>query len=259
MQLFWQRLREFSAVAWSLGETPASKAALWWALSKNLRVRLGLARHQAGRVYPLDTRYGRYYFRDNFGDITNLAPIFHQHVYPVTSLDQPGVILDVGANIGLAAAWFLFHNPGREIFCFEPLPQNAAMIRRNCPPATVIAAAAGAGQGQVTLQVDEWAVMASQVDRPLQTQALTFPQTSVDITRRDAQLERVALLKIDVEGMEESVLDGAGETLALTNEVLIETHGASRHQAVIERLQALGFLVQNLRQNGSTGIVRAWR
>ena len=91
-----------------LGTSTIDIWKIFWAQTKNLRVRLHLARHHPERVFSLKTRYGSLYFRDNFGDITNLANLFYHPAYPVGVLEGPGVILDVGGNIGLAAAWFAF-------------------------------------------------------------------------------------------------------------------------------------------------------
>jgi FkbM family methyltransferase len=41
------------------------------------------------------------------------------------------VILDVGANIGGFAVWAADRWPGCEIFCYEPLPDNFALLKAN--------------------------------------------------------------------------------------------------------------------------------
>jgi FkbM family methyltransferase len=41
------------------------------------------------------------------------------------------VILDIGANVGSFAAWAIERWPGCHVHCYEPLPDNFAMLKRN--------------------------------------------------------------------------------------------------------------------------------
>ncbi len=254
-----QRLSDFSGAAFRLGPTLFDRWMIGWAETKNLRVRLGLARHHPGRVYRLNTRYGPLFFRDNFGDITNLANIFYRQAYPILELANPGIILDAGANIGLAAAWFMAHNPGRMIVCFEPLRGNVGMVMRNCPSARVIQTALGAATGEVCLQVDPAAVMASTLGREMPTQELVFPMIRLDDAPGLDPETEIALLKIDVEGMELEVLQGATATLTRTHQVILETHGQERHNSVSELLTQAGFHLAIDQFNGRTGMILAGR
>ena len=72
------RLRDFCASAAALGPDAGARWAIFWSETKNVRVRLGLARHHPAHVYALDTVYGRLHFRDNFGDITNLPNLLYR-------------------------------------------------------------------------------------------------------------------------------------------------------------------------------------
>ena len=131
------RLRDYILCALSLGNTPQDKFSILWQETKNIRVRLHLEEHHPNKIYTLNTIYGPLYFRDNFGDITNLVNLFYRQVYQIQTVTSPGVIIDLGANIGLAAAWFAYHNPEHPIYCFEPLADNASLIKFNCPKAEV--------------------------------------------------------------------------------------------------------------------------
>ena len=106
-----RRFRDYVLCACALGSDPRSVGAILWRETKNMRVRLGVGSYNPTGVYSLRTIYGPLYFRDNFGDITNLVGIFYHQVYGRGPLDGEGAILDIGANIGLAAAWFGYHNP----------------------------------------------------------------------------------------------------------------------------------------------------
>lgn len=253
------RLRDYVLCARALGPGAHAMWAILWKETKNLRVRLRLGRHRPAEIYSLQTIYGPLYFRDNFGDITNLVPIFYQQVYRVRALPQPGVILDVGANIGLAAAWLAHHNPERTIYCFEPLAASAALIGLNCPGAKVEQVAVGARPGCVRLRVDRDRVMASRIPCRWETREEEFEVTALDDFGAARGLEEIALIKIDAEGMEGEILEGARATLTRTWQVVLETHGPSLHAEAIRRLRRAGFRIDSERFGEATGLVFASR
>ncbi len=253
------RLAEFWACASAVGEDGAASRAILWHETKNIRVRLGLARHHPGQIYTVRARGGLLHFRDNFGDITNLPNLFHRQVYRPSVPVGDGVILDVGANIGLAAAWFAREYPGRAIHCFEPLEENARMARLNCPSAAVNVVAVGASPGHIELSVDRDAVMASTIPWERAVTKRRLEVLTLDDYADGYGIDAVALLKIDTEGMELDVLDGAAQVLARTGVVTMETHGADRHAGTLERLRAAGFRIDREAFDGHTGMVFASR
>ncbi len=250
-----EKLFDHLACAWRLGAAPMDCADIFWRETKNVRVRLGLARHHPDQVYSLNTRFGRFYFRDNFGDITNLTNLIFHDVYGIRELAGPGVILDVGANIGLAAGWISHFNPGRPIYCFEPLSGNAAMVRKNCPHARVHDVAVASGVGEVALGVDTSSVMASSIPCSWRTTQQTFPTISLDGFVRSAGIKEIALLKIDAEGMELEILKGAREILPRIARVAMETHGVAAHENALDLLRRAKFQVDSAEFNGRTGMV----
>src|SRR5690554_2657026 len=110
-----RRFREYVLCAHRLGRNLSERWSVFWKLTKNFRVRLGLASYHPTTRYTLQTVYGPLHFRDNFGDVTNLISLYYRKVYRPGRLKQDGVVFDIGANIGLAAALFAYYNPGRRI------------------------------------------------------------------------------------------------------------------------------------------------
>ncbi|HEY7558313.1 MAG TPA: FkbM family methyltransferase [Candidatus Binatia bacterium] len=51
--------------------------------------------------------------------------------YDIPYRHNAPVILDIGANVGSFAAWALRRWPGAHVHCYEPLPDNFALLRRN--------------------------------------------------------------------------------------------------------------------------------
>jgi FkbM family methyltransferase len=254
------KLGTFWSCAATLGRTAAERAAIIWHLSKNVRVRLGLARYHPDDVFVLQTRIGPVHLRDNFGDVTNLPGLLAENIYRAGTLTREGAIIDCGANIGLFSKWMRAHNPGRPIHCFEPLPSNARMIRLNCPDATVNEAGVGRAAATVRLGVDKHGLMASSIAQAWSLEETEFPVVTLDDYASARGIGPVAFLKIDTEGMELDVLDGAHNLLRRTERVAMETHGDTLHRGSIDRLTAAGLTIDGEERTGAaTGLLWASR
>jgi hypothetical protein len=61
-----------------------------------------------------------------------LKEIFEGNCYPIVAdIGEVGAILDVGANVGLAAGHFRSHYPTAKIYCVEPDSRAFAYLRAN--------------------------------------------------------------------------------------------------------------------------------
>lgn len=252
-----QRLKDWVGCALALGATPRDRWALFWRETTNLRVRLGLARYNPAEVYSVETRYGRLHFRNNFGDVTNLVALMYHEIYRPLTPPGAGAILDIGANIGLAAAWYAHRYPGRPIYCFEPLASNAALIPLNSPSAHVETVALGARRGRVSLYVDWQRVMASRIPCRWETSVEEFDVVTLD--EAVERLDPIALIKIDAEGMENEILEGGTRTLQRASQVVMETHGVPAHQQALAVLKHLGFEIDSEQRSDPTGLIFASR
>lgn len=133
-------------------------------------------------------------------------------------------VLDIGASIGLyscsgAAA---LPSSGR-LTAFEPVPANLRALRRNlvlnqcADRVRVEAAAVGAGPGQLTLHlsgVNSGGHTAGTAGHALTGETVTVPRVSVDTYLAAHGLPAPDVMKIDVEGYEAHVLEGAAHALA---------------------------------------------
>lgn len=250
-----RKVADFVGCARSLGPDAGARTAILWRQTKNLRVRFGLGRYHPRDVFSVRTRFGVLHFRDNFGDITNLTNLLYRRVYELPRAPAPGAVLDVGANIGMAAVWFRSLLSGERIHCFEPLVENTRLVALNCPEAVIHTMAVGAGPGTLELDVDEDAVMATSIPWRTRAERRQVPVVCLDEHIREHGLERISVLKIDAEGMELDVLQGAQETLRRTDQIVLETHGRERHGATISALEAAGFTVHREAFGSATGMV----
>jgi FkbM family methyltransferase len=142
-------------------------------------------------------------------------------------------VLDVGAARGQFALFALARFPGAKLICFEPLPDAHATERRVLRGRDVElhAVALGSSPGQTVLHVSVQDDSSSLLPIGFQ-QYKAFPGThesheiAVTVDTLDSYLDeqtpRPCLLKIDVQGGELDVLQGADAALSYVDEILVE-------------------------------------
>jgi FkbM family methyltransferase len=170
---------------------------------------------------------------------------------------QPGtVVIDAGASLGewtvplarAVGAW------GR-VIAIEPAPRSAAALELTLSAnalhqAEVIRCAAGEQDGEVEFAVP--IVTSARTDTgtarigpaPAGHQTLQVPLRSLDSLAAERSLTRLDLIKLDVEGHERLVLDGAAAVLPRFRPVLVMETGheaAGDRQAIHDRLRGLGY------------------
>ncbi len=191
----------------------------------------------------------------------------HESVF-FRSLLQPGMtVVDVGANVGcyvaLAAKGV---GPSGTVIAFEPDPENFSFLQatirlNNFSHVIAIDAAASdrIGQGSLFLAVDNkgdhqiYDSGERRIVRPIRLVML-------DSVLRERDIQRIDLVKIDVEGAEFSVLRGMTETMRLNPalQMIIEfwPYGLrNAHEdpvAFLQLLRSLGFVLSVIDEHGTT-------
>jgi FkbM family methyltransferase len=177
----------------------------------------------------------------------------------------PGIFVDVGANIGWHAAHAARHRAVETVVAFEPDPVNAWLLDQNrsinnIGNIVICACAIGASSGLARLH----RYKDSNRGRHSLTRDYGFGTRLVPLRELDRELNSLGLgdrpilvLKIDVEGYEPAVIEGASQALTRTTVVVLEYSpslsrdgGLSTH-AMIDRLQRSGFKAFSLASNGS--------
>ncbi len=191
----------------------------------------------AGQVFP---------FRMCRSDLFTIAEILHEKQYALeTPLPERPVIVDGGANVGVAALWFLAHHPGATLHAFEPEPRNFGYLSANVgslPGVTVNQAAIGAAPGSVELHLAEHGAVHSVKDVAVGQRTVSVEcVTLADYLERHG-VTRVDLLKLDVEGSEADVVEGLGDRLDDVGVIVGEMHERLVDApALYARLEARGF------------------
>jgi FkbM family methyltransferase len=88
-------------------------------------------------------------------DLLTVNEVFCRRDY---GAPEGSVIVDIGANIGISALYFLTRNPTCQVWCFEPNPQNVERLRQNLAPyldrVTITPAAVGSERGRMGFVVE---------------------------------------------------------------------------------------------------------
>lgn len=165
---------------------------------------------------------------------------------------RPGVVVwDVGANVGFytVIAARAVGAVGR-VVAFEPLPANVAALRHNLAlndltNVTVLACAAAAESGELTLTPGDEPTWARVGGAPGAPGALTVPAFALDDAAAREALPDPDVVKIDVEGAECDVIAGMRRTIARRQPVILcEMHGRNAEYATL--LEGLGYRLRAL-------------
>ncbi len=122
------------------------------------------------------------------------------------------VFVDFGANIGIAAAFFLSRNDRNIVFCFEPNSTNVKRLRENLQPFEgryfLEEACVGVRPGTVDFGVEPTGVYGAVGLTGEGTQSVQVPCRAANDILSEIIRERstIDFLKIDIEGFEKDVI-----------------------------------------------------
>jgi len=120
------------------------------------------------------------------------------------------MILDVGANIGQSAIKFSEAFPDATIHCFEPVNHIFEQLQQNVDTTNVhlhcLALGSEIGQNEIYLTQHETTSSLKKPEYVKDTQVVSI--TTIDEFLSSHSIDRVDLLKIDVEGFDLEVLKG---------------------------------------------------
>jgi FkbM family methyltransferase len=154
-------------------------------------------------------------------------------------------IIDVGANVGNHAVFFEKFALAREVLVFEPNPPTADVLLKNlalndCRAVNTRYLRHGVGDG-----TGRWRVGAMPANNWGGTRLVADPEGSATLRLDDLLPDvRVALLKIDVEGMEAAVLRGAARLIVGSAPVIAVEVTPETAPEVLARLGGHGYRVE---------------
>jgi FkbM family methyltransferase len=177
--------------------------------------------------------------RPGTSDIVVFNDIFHGKEHEWTFAAPPDVILDAGAYTGLSAAYFAMRHPQARVIALEPGAENFSLLTRNVSSFKNIQAINGAlwnesgmlivtdpGRGSWGLTVNAGGdsgankpgMVGEQLDRSV-VRAFTMSDIMDEY-----RLDKVDLLKLDIEGSEKEVLSSSDSWISRVSAISVELH-----------------------------------
>lgn len=156
---------------------------------------------------------------DNYRGVNNSDMQINGELHLLKKLGaaENSVFIDVGANHGQWTAAVLAHYPTVNIHCFEPVPPTYERLKaKNFPPnVTLNQLGLGATAGTATMYLyRESSEINSMYAHRAPTEETAIPITTLDDYCHDKGIENIHFLKIDVEGHDFAVLQGASQLFA---------------------------------------------
>ena len=209
-----------------------------------------------GREFHVTTPLARHplAFRAGTSDPYTFAQIFLYHEYRcIDDVQDPALIIDAGANVGYASAYFLSRYPSAQVIAIEPDPENFAMLQKNVAPygdrCTAILGALWSSPVGVVMSKRpegvhvEWAFKVRSAEPD---EEATVPTVDVPSLMRQAGADRVSILKIDIEGSEKEVFapeSAPQRWLGQVDNLVIELHGPRCREIFLEAIDDFDFEV----------------
>jgi FkbM family methyltransferase len=169
---------------------------------------------------------GSFWFSDR-SELLALEEIFLHGDYEVSLPSDPEVIVDLGANAGQASRFFRSRYPDARIIAVEPDPSTFRHLERNLGDdanAVTRRIAVTPEPGEVRLRRFLDASWMTQVTADGDDDGtVAVPGVTLDDVLTQEGVDRVGLLKVDIEGLEIDVLT-AGVALRRADAVIGELH-----------------------------------
>ncbi len=182
---------------------------------------------RAGQRERVAEWYGRFspsrQVRRDHRDMSLMAALVTQ------ALGGGRVGVDVGANVGTVAAMMHAASPDARHILIEPVAELAERLRQRFPDDTIVSSVCGSTTHDVEFNVAVQRMTRSSVYSGMArsggpVDVRTVPQSTIDTIVGD---QVVGLVKIDVEGAELDVLQGARATLDRSRPVVLFEHTRS--------------------------------
>jgi FkbM family methyltransferase len=166
-------------------------------------------------------------------DVSCFEKVFVSKEYSLPIDYSPQVIVDAGANTGMATLYFANRYPAARILAIEPESENFQLLQKNCAGLSnvmLMKAALWPVQRRLTISdngAGEWAYSVTE-QSATESRNEVSAITMEDILRKLA-VSRIDLLKLDIEGSERELFStDAGAWLDRVEYIVVELHDRYR-------------------------------
>jgi len=200
-----------------------------------------------GELVPLRApRVGTVFCRAHTSDLGVFRQIFIEREYRcLDDIEDPGLIIDCGANVGYASAYFLARHPRAQLIAVEPDSGNFSTLRANLARytsrTTLVQSGVWSSETGLVMCEDtfgdgkEWSYTV-RPNKPNEAPALQ----AVDIggLLKKSGFDRISILKIDIEGSEREVFSRNYEDwIGRVDRLVIELHGPDCEATFMQALK----------------------
>lgn len=165
----------------------------------------------------------------------------------------PRIIIDIGANLGLASVILIKHFSERKIYSIEPnFSTFQALIDNiklnNCNNIYAEQCAVGNYDGEILFNAEPTVRVTNSITTTSSQHTVKVPSVKLDTYAQSQFIKDIAFLKIDVEGYETLVLQGAQRLLS--NQHIKQIYYEVNPEVTMQAGFAPESPTQMLRQNG---------
>ena len=142
-------------------------------------------------------------------------------------INQPKVIVDAGANIGLSAIFFANKFPNAKIIALEPEPKNIEQFKlntQNYPNIKLVEAALWKTSGWIEIVDKGLGEAGFMVKEVPEKSSKSIKSISLDKLIQEFDIQVIDFLKIDIEGSEKEVFENANLWLKNVKSFSVELH-----------------------------------
>lgn len=174
-----------------------------------------------------------FWLRIPTSDIPTYKQVFINKEYDFFVTKQPMVIVDAGANIGLASIYFANKFPDAKIIAIEPEASNFEVLKKNVAqyPNIVPVHAALWDKNETINLIDpglgKWGFMTVGNESPeseIGKNCHVVPAMTVKKIMQDNDLKKIDILKIDIEGAEKEVFRDTSSWIESVDSIIVELH-----------------------------------
>lgn len=183
----------------------------------------------------IDYKYLKHHFvlRNHSSDVHIYKKVFMDNEYDFNVTKPPEVLIDAGANIGLASIYFANKYPNAKIIAIEPEESNFQLLQKNVEPyknVVPLQAALWNENGKINL-VDpgfgHWGFMTESNDGDKNSQGSQchdVASLTIDKIMDDYGFDKINILKMDIEGAEKEVFSDSSKWISKVDALIVELH-----------------------------------
>jgi FkbM family methyltransferase len=167
-------------------------------------------------------------------DVYMYETIILEKEYEFETQSSPNIIIDAGANIGMASIYFATKYKNAMIIAIEPEEENYKLLRYNTDNyknISTINAALWNSSGNIALYAADFTSNAGYMTetnksalKPSYKQRQLVKAVTIEEIMLQFNIDYIDILKIDIEGSEKEVFESSGNWINKINSIIIELH-----------------------------------